>query len=242
VVPVREIVALGLQTAGALAVAGLFLRGHARYCKAFAAYLTAGIAYVGLTLLWPERFFVLSFWEVAQVTFDLLKVMVALELGYWIFLGFPGAASRARGTLFLLLVGILVAVLMLPETGDDAYASQAVARLCLSLETTATVMITAVTFLVLWYRIPLHPIHRAIMVGLVPYVTVFTTVLRFVTLYGWESHLVAAEPFAHLAACIWWARAAWRPAPEVEPVIAFLQPWRARQTGQAVGAPSDAGL
>ena len=225
--PLQVWVGLGIQVA-ALAAAGLFLRGHARFCKAFAAYLTVGFVYAVLIAVWPERFFLVSFWQVAQVTFDLLTITVALELGYWIFLGFPGAAARARGTLFLLLVAILVTVLMLPERGDDAFASQLVARLCLSLETASTVMLTAVTFLVVWYRIPLHPIHKAIMVGLVPYVALFRTVLRFISLYGWESHLVAIEPFAHLAACVWWARAAWTPAPDVAPVIAALQPWRVK--------------
>lgn len=226
--PLQWLVAQAAHLAIGVAIAGLFARGHARYCRAFVAYLVSVLVSGLLATLWPERFFVYSFWILAHLVFDVLKVATVLELGYWVFLGFPGAAQSARGALFVLLAGTLAAVVLLPHeiTGPDATGFWLLGALRPRLETAIVFMFTALAALITWYRIPVHPVHLGIVIGLVPYLTVFTTVIRFLSVYGIDGRLTTLEPIAYLLACAWWARVAWRPAPSPSPVIALLQPWR----------------
>ena len=218
-------VACAGQLAIAVAVAGLVLRGHARLCRAFTAYLTFALACGVLVTAWPDEFFTMPFWIFQQFVLDLLKIAIGLEVAYWTFLGFEGARDMAKGGLFLLLVGTLVAVLALHHEDADGVV-------LLGLEprmATATVwLFTALAALIAWYRIPAHPVHMGIMIGFVPYLVIFTAVMRFMVAFGWGGTLATLEPAAYAAACAWWAKMAWRPAPAVDPVVARLQPWRIR--------------
>ena len=212
----------------AIAIVGLYVRGYARFCRFFLTYLMT-VLFVGLLMtLWPDRFYSQQFWILQHVVFDALKLATVLELGYWIFLGFPGAAQTARSTLFLFLVGTLVAVVMLPhETlAADGTGSVLLGALRPRLETAMVFMFTALAALIVWYRIPVHPVHMGIIIGFVPYLTVFTTVVRFLSIYGLDERINTLGPAAYLLACSWWAVVAWRRAPAVAPVIARLQPWR----------------
>jgi hypothetical protein len=222
------LVAQAAHVAIATAIAGLVVRRHARYCRSFTAYL-AGVLVSGLlATLWPERFFVYSFWILTHLLFDVLKVAIVLELGYWLFLGFPGAAQTARGALFLLLAGTLAAVVLLPHevAASDATAFWLLGALRPRLETAIVFMFAALAALITWYRIPVHPVHLGIVVGLVPYLAVSTTVLRYLSVHGLDGRLTTLEPVAYLMACAWWARIAWLRAPSPSPVVARLQPWR----------------
>ena len=94
-------------------------------------------------------------------------------------------------------------------------------------------LLNALALLVIWYRVPLHMYHRAILLGFVPYLLVFTTILRMLRHYGWEilPLVQSAEPAAYMLLVGWWCYAAWapEPAPDVSPaVLQRLQPWRAR--------------
>jgi len=217
--------------AGHLAVAftlvGLLLRGRAHFCRCFACYLAVTFACESAVTLWPETFWNWSFWLFTQTVYDALKIATALELGYWVFLGFPGAAHTARGVVFLFLVGTLVAVLALPsEAGDDGFLLGGL-RARLELGTAWT--FTALAALVWWYRLPLPSMHRAIILGYVSYLFVFSTVMKLAT-DGITHQLATLEPMAYTAVCSLWAWEAWRrePALEVDPaVIARLQPWKA---------------
>jgi hypothetical protein len=86
---------------------------------------------------------------------------------------------------------------------------------------------------VIWYRVPIHAYHKAILLGFVPYLLVFTILLRLLRHYGWDILPVvqSAEPAAYMLLMGWWAWAAWEPeaVPDVSPdVLHRLQPWRAR--------------
>ena len=221
----QTVIACLAQLGLALAVAGLLLRGHGRFCRAFAAYLSFALVCNVLITGWPDQFFTMPFWIFEQFVLDVLKIAVALETAYWAFLGFDGARDVARGALFLLLAATLAAVLALHH--EDA---EGVVLLGLQPRmATATVwLFTALAALVAWYRIPMHPVHMGIMIGFVPYLVLFTTVLRFMTAFGWGETLATLDPVAYVAACAWWAKMAWRPAPALDPVVARLQPWRVR--------------
>jgi len=79
--------------------------------------------------------------------------------------------------------------------------------------------------------VPMHQFHKAILLGFVPYLLVFTTLLSLLKHYGWEilPIISSAEPAAYLLLVGWWTYAAWAPetAPDVSPaVLQTLQPWR----------------
>jgi hypothetical protein len=221
---------LGLCVMG-LTLGGLLLRGHARICRFFAAYLSAVLVAEALVTLWPSAFWTWQFWMFKHVVFDVLKIGIALELAYWIFLGFPGAAQSARGVALVLLVGTLAAVLALPaQQGYEV--GYLVGEIRARLEVGTAWLFTALAALVRWYRVPLRPMHRALILGFVGYLLLFSTMLKLAADYApLYSSLAAAQPIAYVAVCCWWAWEAWRPerALLADPaVLARLQPWRVR--------------
>jgi len=218
-----------IQLALALALAGLFLRRRARLCRSFAIYLAIVLVSELLIGIWPERFWVWSFWLLRQTVFDAVKLLIALELAYWIFYGFPGAAQNARTIIFVLLAATFAAVLVLPnEQGRDP-SGFLFGTLRPRLEIGAAWIFTALAALVQWYRIPLHPLHRGIMIGFVPYLVVFSAVTKLIAEYGWKDWLAALDSPAYLVTCCWWVWTAWRHEAvlEADPaLVARLQPWR----------------
>lgn len=223
----------GVALAGTT-VAGLLLRDRARICRAFTVYLSCMVVADLLVLGAPGRFWTWEFWLFKQTVFDLLEVATVVELGYWIFLGFPGAARSARGVVLLLLVGTLVAVLMLPsETAAADQSDLLLGSLRLRLEVGIAWVFVAIGALVRWYDIPLPSIHRSIILGFVIHLFVFSTLLETIAAHGyaWAGPLETLAPAALTAVCAWWAWTAWQPEPtlEVDPAfMALLQPWRAR--------------
>jgi hypothetical protein len=213
----------------ALTVAGLLVRGTVRTARAFLAYLAFMFVAAVLVMLWPGRFFTWQFWVFKQIVFDALELGTLAELGYWTFLGFPGAARQARSVVLLLLVGTFVAVVMLPTAHDQAGPMLGFLRPRLEIGIAWT--FTALAGLVSWYEIPVRPIHRAIMLGLVIHLVIFGTVVQILGEFGlrWNTLLATLQPAAFVAITMWWAREAWRrePALAVDPALAqMLQPWR----------------
>jgi hypothetical protein len=221
-------------TLGALIVAGLAFRGRVVICRAFIAYFSVMVVAEFLTLAFPGRFWTLQFWLFKRTVFDVLELSIAVELAYWTFLGFPGAARSARGVVFLFLVGTLVAVLMLPHEAISHDQSDLVlGSLRLRLEVGVAWLFTAIAALVRWYDIPLPSIHRSIMLGFVVHLFVFSTLLETIAAHGyaWATPLVTLSPAAFVTICCWWAWTAWRPEPALEVApefMAVLQPWRSR--------------
>jgi len=223
----------GVALAGTT-VAGLLRRDRARICRAFTVYLACMAVADILVLAAPGRFWTWEFWLVKQTVFDLLEVATAVELGYWTFLGFPGAARSARGVVLVCLVGTLVAVLMLPsETAAADQSDLLLGSLRLRLEAGIAWVFAAIGALVRWYDIPLPSVHRSIILGFVIHLFVFSTLLDTIAAHGyaWAAPLETAAPAALMVVCAWWAWRAWQPEPalEVDPeFMIWLQPWRAR--------------
>lgn len=218
----------------ALALAGLVLRGHVRVARSFALYLGfVVLCDIGLAL-WPDVMWTWNGWIIRHTMFDLLKIGIALEVAYWVFLGFPGAAQSARATIFLLLIGTLVAVLAMPPDLSYDGSGFFVGEFRPRIQNGFIWVFAATAALVSWHRIPVRPIHRAIMSGFVPYLVAFTTIMKLVLEYGregWAGYLAALDPWAYLAAALWWGWAAWQraPQPDVSPeLVARLWPWKAK--------------
>jgi hypothetical protein len=112
-------------------------------------------------------------------------------------------------------------LLLLQGSGKEmsslaAIALEAHARLS---HATALLLI-ALGLLVLWYRVPVHRLHRAILRGLATYLLIFSSALRgFVEMLAperralWEL-LTRLDGIAYVVMLAYWLWEAWRRVPE----------------------------
>jgi hypothetical protein len=213
-----------------LALAGIVARRRWGLCWSFTSYLVVILVCNSLVSFWPERFFKPWFWLVRTPLYDALKVAITVELAYRTFRAFPGARATARRVLFALIVASSVALMVLPwDVSYTAGLYEWEPRVL----TGIIWLLNALAVVVIWYRVPIHGYHKAILLGFVPYLVIFTIALRLLRHYGFEigSVIQSAEPVAYMLLMGWWAWAAWEPeaAPDVSPeVLRILQPWRVR--------------
>jgi len=213
-----------------LTLAGIVARHRARLCWSFLAYLACVLAANTLVSFWPERFFAGWFWMLQAAVYDALKMAIAVELAYRTFRAFPAARATARRVLFLLLLGTSLALVGVPR--DLSYPAVFV-ELEPRILTGTIWLLNGLALLVVWYRVPLHRYHKAILLGFVPYLLIFVALLKMLRHFGWETLplVQSAEPAAYMLLVGWWAYAAWEPAvaPDVSPVVLQrLQPGSAR--------------
>jgi len=201
--PLQLLVTLALLAT----LAGLLWRERLRLCASFWWYAWGIIFCGGLVALWPDRFHTPQWWAVKQSVYDILKLSVALELAWRVVRAFPGAQRSARrGAVALLLVFTALAVAYPPSGGG--MMGEGHTRLM-----AATVWLLGLSALVsMWYRLPLHSWHRALLLGFSAYLMVFTVLLEILRLHGWAAAEVLGrlDGLAYLALCCGWAVAAWR--------------------------------
>ena len=110
------------------ALLGLLVRRSYGECYSFALYLTAVLVPQLLWTLWPERFQTYDFWVMKEILHSALKFAIALELGYRILRGFPGALATGR-RLGLVVVGAVYLVIVSVPGGRSAeFAAQVLPR------------------------------------------------------------------------------------------------------------------
>jgi hypothetical protein len=205
-------VAHAVKLALVAALLGLVARDRARLCWSFAAYLVAILVGNSLVSFWPARFYNPGFWVLKQGVYDALKMAVALELAWRALSAFPGAMRTARRVVLLVLAASTLALALLTPT--SYYAT--LWNWQPGTATAALWLLTATALLVVWYQVPLHDWQRAIMLGLVPYLLVFVTVLDLLKRLGWPAlHATAGlvDSLAYLCLVVFWAWAAWRREP-----------------------------
>lgn len=207
--PAQVVLSQLVKVALVAALAGTFARGRYRACLTFPVYLALVLACDTVVSLWPERFYVEWFWILQQSAWDLAKLAVALELACRVFRVFPGARSVAHVTIAAVLAITTAVIIALP-----AWASYtAVAQEWQPRVLTGTIwLMTSIAILVVWYRLPIHPFQRAILIGFVPYLAVFSSLLNVLRHHGWEFRewVNVADASAYLLAASWWAWSAWR--------------------------------
>lgn len=196
-------------------IAGLLRHRRYRVCQMFLLYLLAVLVTDLLPTVWPARFHTGSFWLVREPIHDVLRFAVALELADRTFRAFPGARSTARALLLLFVVTSLVSVVgaawALPPLPEY---SEILTRLQPPLLMGTIWLLMGIAALILWYRLPVDPMHKAILLGWVPYLLVFSAGLELARRYGWEqflSPLNYVHTTAYLLLLSYWARAAWAP-------------------------------
>jgi len=210
-------VVLSLGLCALCATIGGLLR-HRRYraCPMFLVYLLAVLVTDLLPTVWPDRFYTGSFWLVRESIHNVVRFAAALELAYRTFRAFPGARSTARVLLLLFVVTSFVSVVAaaweLPALPEY---SEILTRLQPPLLTGTIWLLMGIAALILWYRLPVDSMHKAILLGWVPYLLVFSAGLDLARRYGWEQFLPWLN-YVHITAYLllltYWARAAWAPA------------------------------
>jgi len=228
--PTQVLIAHAVKILVLLTLAGILARRRWSSCWSFTTYLAVILVCNSLVSFWPERFYQPWFYLVRTGLYDGLKVAIAIELAYRTFQAFPGAQATARRLLLLLVIASSTVLMAIPwDSSYGAALFEWEPRIL-----TATIwLLNALAVVVIWYRVPIHAYHKAILLGFVPYLLVFTILLRLLNHYGWAVLPVvqSAEPAAYLLLMGWWAWAAWEPeaVADVSPeVLHRLQPWRAR--------------
>src|SRR5262249_4486389 len=148
----------------------------------FTTYLLLILTCNSLSTFWPETFYTQWFWILKQGLYDAMKMGIAAELAFRVFQAFPTAQATARRVLFALLAGTALSVVRVPHIGggDSPNAYGAAAMEWEPRVLTGTIwLLNGLALLVIWYRAPLHAYHKAILLGFVPYLLVFTTLLSF---------------------------------------------------------------
>jgi hypothetical protein len=198
---------------GMLAVlVGLFVRHRAHLCWSFVGYLAWGLACNTLMSFWPERFYVQWFYVLVQGVLDAFKLAIAAELTYRTFRAFPGAAARVR---VLLAPVFLVPVLFVSKVPTGTSYQDWIALHEPQVQTGIIWIMVAITLVIAWYRVPVHAMHRAILMGFSAYLLIFTTILNVLRDFGFENiraFLSVADGYAYLLLLAGWAYAAWVPA------------------------------
>ena len=198
----------------AVILVGLLVRRRAGRCYSFTVYVTAVLACEVLITTWPAVFHIWKFWVFKEILFIVLKFAIALELAARTFRAFPGARSTARGVTLLVVLISLAAVLSLPPATNPDFpelARQVVPRIL-----NGTIwLFTALAAVILWYRLPVDLFHKAILVGFVPYLLVFTVALNLLVVFEgrerWPEMASYLQSVAYVLLLGYWGHAAWRP-------------------------------
>ena len=196
----------------AAVLAGVLVRRRYRVWYLMALFVALNLGSALLTTFWRSRFYTADFWQAKETALNFVRFAMALELAYRTFRAFPGALATLRLTLLIVLVATLAAVLAV--SGPNDYESF-LANLQPRVLNGSVWLFAAIAALILWYRLPVDPFHKAVLLGYVPYLIVFSltiNVLGALGRAGWERAwtLQYVNQLAYLALLVHWARAAWR--------------------------------
>jgi hypothetical protein len=185
-------------------------RRHYRRMPVFMIYaggVAVSNAILGLHYTWET-------WMAHQVVSAALRFGMALELTHVIFGAFPAAASTARRVMFAMLV--ITAIAAMSVSGPDITYTQFNAETIPRLATGAVWILTALAALVLWYRLPLGELQKAILLGYAPYLLIFTVAMNLLSSIGWHlrSWVGYVDALSFFVLVNYWCRVAWRRAPE----------------------------
>ena len=192
-------------------LAGLVLRRRYDVAYTFTIYLAVVFVTDLLAVLWPGTFYRRVFYLHKENVMNALRFGVALELMYRTFRAFPSAHRTARAVVLALVSVALVVVLA--ATGDQPDAYTLVNKVQPRVISASVWLFTALAALILWYRLPVESFHKAILLGWVPYLLIFSAALNYVGEYGQQFITLTnyVHTLAYLGLLVYWARAAWAP-------------------------------
>jgi hypothetical protein len=195
-------------------LAGLFVRRRQGLCVSFTLYLGAVLLSDTLVLLWSRSYY-WDFWILKESVHTLLKFGIALELTLRTFRAFPAAKKTAAG----LVLGVLILTwLSVPSAPGKVSGFRELAVNLQPYVLAGTVwLFIAISVLILWYRLPVVPLHKALLLGFVPWLLIFTVAMHFLKAFGvGENVRLNAGYFksvAYLTLIAYWTLVAWRRGP-----------------------------
>ncbi len=192
------------------ALVGVLASGRAGLCWSFAIYLGSALLTNRLVRWWPDRFYTTSFFSGKELFFAALTVVIVLELTWSGLASFP-RARRLSGALAL-VVATAGTIGILRMDGASDYRTR-IGILGTSGQLFALLALVAFLGVVQWYRLPLRPWHRAIILGFLLYRGIYGVLLATLGRYGGPSYAFVAEldRAAYAATVGLWTAAAWRP-------------------------------
>lgn len=211
----KFLVCLGLLLLSAC-LAGLFARRRQGLCVSFTLYLGAVLMSDTLVLVWPDPFYKWSFWVLKEWVHNLLKFGIALELTLRTFRAFPAARKTAAGLVLAVLV--LTWLSVGPSAPMKVTSPEEVALNIQPYMLAGTLwLFIGISALILWYRLPVPPLYKALLLGFVPYLLIFTVAMNLLKAFGLTQTVRDAAGYvknaAYLALLFYWAWVAWRPGP-----------------------------
>jgi hypothetical protein len=221
--------AISVKIGLAIVILGVLRRGLHRRCWSFLVYLLAVLIFSSVemaaqvlddvsALAWFRSW---GFWHLEQTVYEVVKLALAVELGIRVVAAFPGTWRLARALLGAALLTTTAAVMLGAAPQHPLVA-------------TGTIwLFAAVSLVVVFFNLPLHAWHRALLAGFVPYLFVFSTLTSIFTRRGYElaETLGSVDQVAYLVLIGWWAYAAWR----TEEAITDVSPAVLRRLGLARG-------
>jgi hypothetical protein len=192
-------------------LSGLVARGRLGRCLAFTCYLVSILVTTVLTLAQPDVYAQRVPWQRIQVVYASLRHLMALELAFHTFKAFPAARRTARSFLWAMTILALAAPFMFGSdlTNHDVVSLQVVPRMSLA----AMGLFAGLGALILWFRLPIDPMHKAIIMGIVPYLLLYSALLTFTRDVGKDvlDWINLVNTLAWIALMSFWAWVAWRP-------------------------------
>ena len=207
----QRVVALLAVVLIGVVLGGLFLRRRAASCWSFVAYLVAVGTSDLLIATSPHRFWRYDFWIFKESVHNLLKLATALELMIRVFQPFPTAYAAVRRGMFLAVAGL--AMLISARLDEGTGYIDVVGRLNPLVYDVTVWILVGLGAYCLWYHLPLDSLHKAILIGWVPYLLVYSVMQRSLAAFGWERGYLfnRTSPFAYLLLLTYWAYVAWTP-------------------------------
>jgi hypothetical protein len=159
---------------------GLVVRRTFRICWIFPLYLVVVFCGDLAHICWGS--FTWDFFFEKEASLAVLKLLLAIELYSRLFAGLPGARKTAN--VFLLFpLGLTLALIGKPQLNAD---SVSLFQNVLPVVNDGTTLLLCTTLaLATFYKVPAHPLHRAILRGLVVYLVVYTLCIHLFNAVGW---------------------------------------------------------
>lgn len=226
--PTGQTLALALTAlVECIILAGLISRQRLSRCLGFTAYIASVLLHTVMVLTFPDTFGQFVIWRYAQIVYASLRHVMALELALHTFRAFPVARRLARSFLWVMSVLALATPFMFGSdlTSLTTMLLDVVPRMNLA----AVGLFTGLGVLILWYRLPLDPMHKAVIMGIVPYLAIYSVLLRAARDLGSKYFGIMdyTNQFAWIIVTVFWAWVAWQPRRQpasARPVAPWSEP------------------
>lgn len=207
--PLAKVIGLASTLLLLTTLVGLVVRGHWRAWYSFALYV-AVLPLFTISYLLDERLYAKNVWMMQESLVNAVRFAMALELAARTFRAFPGARSTLNVVVMLVVATTLA--LTLPIYDPDHDYVNFVVNLQPRLLSGSVWLFTAIAALILWYRLPVLPFRKAILLSYLPYLIVSTAFLNLLKEYGWDRSQVLQYSVqgVYFALVAFWVRTAWK--------------------------------